>query len=815
MAKDKCIEEVIRASNGYFSKEDVTDIAKEIEVEVKKLEKSGMSMTESRQELLINKFKQIKMDELNVKRQKLIDTRVKSRLKISIDDLVENQKIPLTTAIRSIFVGSSKFRQGLDQSYEGLKQLFLRDLNNRFDNPKMGGEEGLYDWVQDPNNSKVFAQEVEAYNSKDKSDVGASGNKKAIKAAKIWADLLEEHRIKQNRLGANIGKVAGYIAKTIHSRYKLSKAGFDKWYSFIEGKLDEKTFDNVTDKKDFLFKIYDNLKTGVHVKEIDDNTEIFSLKKPGKLANRLSQGRVLHWKKGAWIEYIEEFGDYNLPETLIRTTEGWARNESKLQMFGTNPRAMAQTIVDEYKAKYKDDKLSLEQGPIVKYYRQVMGDNDNPANPTYAKWGTLTRLVQSLSKLGGAGLAAFSDIPINISNVKYQGYNTLEATEKVLTGYIKGFDKDILKRIYIDLNQNYTRLTQEDIVTGAMGKLSNVYFRFNGLTGITRRGEETSHYILATDLGSASNKRFNQLSDNQKLSFKQNGIDENYWEIIRKATDTVTDANIKMVFGDRLKNTSDAEIKSIFKLPENKSTTRRIAEIRDNAERKLAAYMVDRTAHGVIRPTAKEKALTNFGTQAGTGLGEVVRSLMQFKSFPITILNKVWGRDLYSRETPEILSLVSTATAMTLTGYMVMSIKDAIKGNTPRPITVDTFRDAMIQGGAMGLLADITLQEHKRYFGGLIGGMAGPTAGTIEDIYQLVASGYEGDAGDIAQKKASQLFNLTLDHAPFSNLIYTRPVLNYLMVYQMQELMNPGYLGRMENRLSENDQDRIHDYTPY
>ncbi len=46
-----------------------------------------------------------------------------------------------------------------------------------------------------------------------------------------------------------------------------------------------------------------------------------------------------------------------------------------------------------------------------------------------------------------------------------------------------------------------------------------------------------------------------------------------------------------------------------------------------------------------------------------------------------------------------------------------------------------------------------------------------------------------------------------INNAPFANLAYIRPALNYMFIYQLQEKLNPGYLRRMERRVEkENNQ---------
>ena len=45
---------------------------------------------------------------------------------------------------------------------------------------------------------------------------------------------------------------------------------------------------------------------------------------------------------------------------------------------------------------------------------------------------------------------------------------------------------------------------------------------------------------------------------------------------------------------------------------------------------------------------------------------------------------------------------------------------------------------------------------------------------------------------------AGHLGKVTLDNTPMINLFYIRPVLDYLVLWNLQEMMDPGSLRRME-----------------
>jgi hypothetical protein len=48
---------------------------------------------------------------------------------------------------------------------------------------------------------------------------------------------------------------------------------------------------------------------------------------------------------------------------------------------------------------------------------------------------------------------------------------------------------------------------------------------------------------------------------------------------------------------------------------------------------------------------------------------------------------------------------------------------------------------------------------------------------------------------------ASSAFRLLIANTPFLNLFYLRTTLDYLILYQIQEALDPGSLRRMERRV--------------
>ena len=209
----------------------------------------------------------------------------------------------------------------------------------------------------------------------------------------------------------------------------------------------------------------------------------------------------------------------------------------------------------------------------------------------------------------------------------------------------------------------------------------------------------------------------------------------------------------------------------------------------------------DQGKHGSPEPDAAVRAITNQGLEKGTPMGETIRFVMQFKSFPISIWKKIIGRELYSygpddSRLAKVSGLASLLMLSTFWGYIAMSVKDMIKGRSPRdPNKKSTLVQAFAQGGGAGIYGDFLINELQNEYGnGIFETALGPTASDIKKIFDIVQSMND-------PKKAGKKFvQLAEGNVPFLNLYYTKTAYDYLIGYQVKEYLDPGYFRRMRDK---------------
>lgn len=659
-------------------------------------------------------------------------------------------------------------------------------------------------------------------------------NPQVVEIAKIIQKYQESTRVDANRAGASIGKIPGYIARQSHDADKMGAAGFDKWQADILPRLDPATFDNVGDVTSFLKGVYDGLLSGDHLKA-DTGAVPSGFKGPANLAKKLSQERVLHFADGvAWHEYNQLYGTGNLREAVLRGLDLSGQNTALMRKLGTNPEAnlnMALDIIKEDVRKGGDPAAlknfnDARRGVIENRYKEVSGQTRIAGSSYAARISANLRAWQSLSKLGGALLSSFTDLPVAASEFRYQGKSYLGSLADMTSGLLKGRGSEEQRQIlssygvYADSMRGeiMRRFSADDSIGGKMSRGMSMFFKLNGLSWWTDANKASAGLMMAHDLAHNKGKRWGDLDPQYQRALSLYDLDAGKWDLLREMQTKMADGKDYMTT-DGIASITDERITQHLQNIGRPVNDAAIRETREDLDRSLRAYVNDRVSYAVLEPDARTRSMINQGTRPGTIPGELIRFVMQFKSFPAAYMQKTIGRELYGRGyTPtalgqgyrggkdflsalangngERLAIAQLLLWTTAFGYLSMASKDVVKQRTPRsPEDPKTWIAAMVQGGGLGIFGDYLFGEASRFGNKPLESAAGPVLGTAASAIDLWSKLRSGDDA------ASSAFRLAQNNTPFLNLFYSRIAMDHLFFYSVQEAMNPGSLRRNEQRI--------------
>ena len=674
-------------------------------------------------------------------------------------------------------------------------------------------------------------------------------NPDIIRLAEVLESYSEMIRIKLNDRGANIGKLWGYIVRQSHDPYLVRDAAkvlgkkledmddgvdpniktkkdinynrnYKAWRDFVMEKLDqERTFAGVEDIEEFMQFVYNSLVRNQYLKS-DGADFTYGSRSTARgtdvaKAAGLSAKRVLHFKTADdWFDYNDLFGVGNLKESFFSGLQTAGRNIGIMDTLGTKPQDnfnKIRTAVGNRLNKL-GRKSDLTENMFNKYLRVVDGSIYTVENFGVAKYSAISRSVASMAKLGGATISAAADIGLYGSEMRYQGRSFLGGMFEALSSLAKIKNPQQLKDIaeglgFIGDNTIYDiagRYQVGDNLSKGFTKTQRFFFKLNLLSWWTNTLKEGAMLGMANYFAKQKNLAFDSLNPQLKNLFNVYNIDSTKWNIIRKTAMEKADDGREFINIAMLDQISDADVKKITGL--DNLSKREILIEKDKFKASVSGMLLDRSIYAVIEPDARVRATLTQGFLGGTGMGEAIRFFGQFKAFPLSIVQKVLGREIDYFKGPNkdlargIVGLGSIIVTSGLLGYLSMTIKDLLKGRSPRdPTKLNSVMAAFLQGGGLGIYGDVLFQE-TRSGGDIIGNIAGPVPLTAFDLVQAIKYGIRGEGG----KAGRTAYRAVSQSIPFMNLFYLKTAFDYLIGYQIMETMSPGILRRIERRMKKN-----------
>lgn len=650
--------------------------------------------------------------------------------------------------------------------------------------------------------------------------------KQAVDLAQVINKYQSDARNTRNRFGSWIRDLQGYITRQSHDMFKIRDVSDAEWIAFVKERIDLPKMIRLgliseQDPIASLRGMYDDFASGVHMKAAAGEDDAAAFGRGANLAKRESVSRAIYFKDGlAAYEYNERFGVGRLAESVMIGLDNAARSASLLKTLGTNPEVTLTRLLDEYEATLAPDperraKFRSQRGAIMNLLAQVDGSVYVPGNVTAAKVGAFLRAWQNMAKLGGALISSISDLAGYGAELRYaQGKGLLSGVADGMGALVRGRAKDERAAIASSLGVFHetmagaitARFDSPDLVGGKMAAAMQMFFRLNGLawwTETLRDGAALSHaHYMATQTG----KAFDKIDPELRRMLGLYNIDAGKWDLLRMGQLQMADGRAYLT-PEGLRTVPRAAFENYITQVGRTVNDATVQNLIDDLSQALRVMAIDRAHHAVLEPSARARAWMLRGSKPGTVPGELLRFIGQFKSFSVAMVQSVLGREVYGRGYDtlgeymrkghgDMLGLAYMVGLYGLLGYGAMAAKDLLKGREPRdPLDPKTLAAAMAQGGGLGLYGDFLFGEYSRMGRTFTASVAGPVLGNLDTLTDLWTRIRNGD--DVAAAS----FKALLDNTPFLNLYWARPVLDYLVLYHIQEALNPGFLRRMEKRI--------------
>jgi hypothetical protein len=662
--------------------------------------------------------------------------------------------------------------------------------------------------VFDLDNPQMTADVVrEVFSNAD----GHTGNAAAKAGAKAWLDTIEALRVRFNNAGGNVGKLAyGYLSQA-HDAARIAKVTAQDYARQVLPLLDRRQYlkeDGSIMRDAELLPVLESAHATLKSEGLN-KIEPGQYRGIGKRANSGSDHRVLHFKDGdAWMAYMNEYGEGSLYDAMTGHIGVMSRNIGLVERYGPNPEMQFRLQAD---IAQRADGVGTISNRVAgntpeAYWAMLSGKTGSPENNVLADWGQGVRNVQTAAKLGGAVITSFSDVGTVAGTLHYDRLPYFDMLKNIGRQFSKD-QRDFLQAhgvIAEHLTSTMNRWTGDHMTHSLTGRMAQSVMKLSFMNAWTDGLRSAFSATMMQGFAKKVGQSWKQLDEWDHWLMQRKGITEADWNIISQAKPTERNG-VQYLTRDSILATNQAGAEQVAT--------------------KWLAFVSDEAQFAVINPDMATRAIvTGGGMPAGTVRGEAMRTFMQFKSFPLAMLTRHWGRVF---DTPQglegapagfgaeskgmgtvnkIAVLAGLNVSLMMLGAIVLQVKAMMQGKDPYDMTEPKYwTRALTQGGGMGYVGDLIFKDPtesrgsntEQAFGSVLGPAAGATAGLVGDL--MVTNAWEAAKGK-ETNAGGEAIRWTNAQLPYTSLWQIRGAWEHWFIHNAQEAVNPGYLGRMKAR---------------
>lgn len=538
------------------------------------------------------------------------------------------------------------------------------------------------------------------------------------------------------------------------------------------------------------------------------------------LAKSLEVHREIHFKDPeSFLAANNTFGSRDLFTAMVQGINRHATEIAMLEKLGPNSEAGFRSILQYGKSIEGERTTFGREGSTMaeKIFDEITGKVNMIGED---KFELISRVMQGArnmitsAKLGMLPLSQLVDLATFHAIAHSNGFGAGDEIKTIATflNPRKKIDRDMAK-FHGMLAQsviNDVALRYGDASKGAgwTSKAADATVTWSGAKFWTDSMKQGFQVLTGKHLADSKGKTWGKLDERFRAMLERNLIGEDEWNIIRQS-ETAEIGGYKVITPVLVSKTvtrdmvpMDGKWKTLDAATASEQLVRQTAA-------KVAAMMNEEADVAIVSPGHKERAIAKWGTKPGEFPGELMRSMLLFKTFSIAMLTKVLPRIYAEGSAANRASFAAQLlTGMMVTGALAVQLKEIAKGRNPRDMSDPKFWGAaFMQAGGLGIFGDFAFADANRFGGGPVSSFLGPVAGLGNDIMKLTT----GNAQEIAKGQdthfAAEAIQFTKNYAPAMNLWYTRLALDHLLFFHIQEAANPGYLRRMKHRtMKENNQ---------
>lgn len=657
-----------------------------------------------------------------------------------------------------------------------------------------------------------------------------TGDPLAKKISDKMGEVFEGMRERFNRAGGDIEKLDDWGLPQTHSLEKIVLAGKQAWVQKAEGLIDtskyvheDGTYYSQQEIRELLEYSFDTLSSnGANKTEIGRQ----SFGGNSKVTSRHSESRVLHFKDAeSWMEYQAEFGGMPFVDLVEAHINGLSKDIAMVENLGSSPKNAMRILMDA--AEQKDWQKGIDANDTGKSRKraQTMFDEfsgqNTPQSEVLANLGLAYRSMNVASMLGGTTISSVTDQAMIAKTAQVHGiayHKTFGELISQLNPKNKE-DRQLAHSLGLATEEMLGSIARwsDDGLTSVHGKsqklarvssgIASQVMRVSGLNALTAASKVGFTKMLMHKYGTLTrSKAWADLDAMDRELIEKTGLNERAWEVMRLA-DPVVDRKGNQLMSAR----------SIYEIPDSDLT--RFGDpqkVRDEVATQFQAHLLDEQGMAVVEAGLRERTWMSAGQRKGTGMGELVKSMLQFKSFPAAFLmrhgSRAMAQDGVKGKAAYGISLFAMTT---LLGALAVQLKELANGNDPSTMwdsddpqkTANFWIRSAIQGGGLSILGDILVAGTDTSGRSASDFMVGPLGSDVKAVLGLTVGNLTQYYDDKDTNASNEAFRLLKNKIPAQNLWYTKAATNRMVFDEMQDMIAPGYREKL-SRKAERQHDR-------
>jgi len=505
----------------------------------------------------------------------------------------------------------------------------------------------------------------------------------------IESGALRTNEVLKNRLfrtDHNIKKILGGKLFGKLSKVDLNEAK-NKWIEDVYRLADHKKTFGINPTSEETLKILEEAFDDITSQTLEPNVR-------RKKGDPLLKHRQIHFKDyTSEYEYQTLYGKDSLLDAIVADMNHSGTQIGISQLLGSDT---SKTFEQLMAAQVKIS--PSKHGPAWRYsttnmYNIATRTNQNIVSPKLAEILQSMRGVTSAVKLTGITIQSLSDWVHTAMYAQRWGFGGTETAFKGIKNLLAGINHDektnVAKSIkfLFDMHYSHTARFVENTNISSIDKLTNATFKWNGLERFDAGNKFAIMSTVAKSLGELSNKSMDALPNETRIQLSKY-LNADEWDMLR--------ANTKNGY---------FTMDNLEGLPDNPGLQRKVFAIFNTA------------AHNtVLSPGNFEKAFMYYGTRPGEPLGEVLRTVMQFKGFALSYIRRVLIDGYHDATEAQMrgrwaASLLAGTFALS---YASNSLHSIITGKTPVSISdmgpLDLFK---VLAGPLGVFLTVLSNQNQ------------------------------------------------------------------------------------------------------